>query len=260
MPLSDSEIRRQVIPDFRDKIILERALRRKIKIFDKRIVTRFQADLLSGETTRGDAFQDELESLLRDFYGSVSSKFKGRTLRRLSGGRSPLSSKEKERLERAVTLFARRRAVDQSRIVLETTHRNMHSAVQLAASETVDQVETAINAAAILSRKLKSRETGIVSLETQAMAEATKLAEADMIAKKEPLTLQTPQEPLTKEWVTQGDERVRPAHVSADSQLQRTQDLYVVMGQQLMFPGDTRFGATAANVINCRCDSVYSRS
>ena len=259
MPLSDAEIRKQVIPDFRDKLMLERKLRRKIRTLNKSIVSRFQSDLLRGETTRADIFQDELKDLLLDFYGSVSLKFKSRTLRRLSGGRNRLTSDEKKILKRAVTLFASRRAVQQSRLILETTHRNMRSAVQLAASETVDQIETAINASAILSSKLKSRETGIVSLETQAMAEATKMAEADMIAKKAPLTLQTPQEPLFKEWVTQGDERVRPAHVSADSQLQRVQDLYVVMGQQLRFPGDTSFGATAANVINCRCDSVYSR-
>lgn len=186
MPLSDAEIRKQVIPDFKDKLILERKLRRKIRTFDKSIVSRFQVDLLRGEMTRVAIFENELKGLLFDFYNAVSSKFKTRTLERLSNGRNPLTSDEKKILKKAVTVFASRRAIQQSKTILETTQKNMRSAMQLAASETVDQIETAINGSAILSRKLKSRETGIVSLETQAMAEATKMAEADMIAKKAP--------------------------------------------------------------------------
>lgn len=65
-----------------------------------------------------------------------------------------------------------------------------------------------------------------------------------------------------KEWLSQRDDRVRqpPAsaynHVAADGQQKPLREPYDVSDQQLMFPGDTSLGATAGNVINCRCSSI----
>lgn len=56
-----------------------------------------------------------------------------------------------------------------------------------------------------------------------------------------------------KEWVTQGDEVVRPAHVEADSQQQLSSDPYIVGGEELMYPGDP--AGSIENIAYCRCDS-----
>jgi hypothetical protein len=32
---------------------------------------------------------------------------------------------------------------------------------------------------------------------------------------------------------------------------------FVVDGEQLMFPGDTSMGATARNIVNCRCTCIF---
>jgi len=258
MPLSDAEITKQVRQDFEDKLVFEKRLRRKIRKLNTTIVTKFQSDMLRGTVTSAAFFGSAMTEILADHYKSVSRRFEGRTLNRLFDGKITLDLAEKELLKNSISKFIKRNSINQSRIILDTTQKNMHTAAELAISETADQIERSINASAILSKKLRSRETGIASLETQTMAETTKSAEADIFSGKEPLTLQSPKEPVTKEWVTVGDERVRPAHVNADSQLQRIEDFFIVMGQQLRFPGDTSFGATVENVVNCRCSSVYS--
>lgn len=258
MSLTENEIRKQVVEDFRDKIVLEKKLRKRLRRFDSSIVNQFKSDMLIGSGSNATIFQKELQEILNEHYQIVSRKFSGRTLDRLFKENVTLSIVEKESLENAIKLFIERRSINQAKIILDNTQKNMRLAAQAAISETVDQIDRAVNASALLSRKLRSRETGIITLETQAMAEARKIAEADIFSNKEPLTLQIPKKKVEKEWVTMGDETVRSAHVSADSQLQRVEDFFIVMGQQLRFPGDTSFGATVANVINCRCNAVYN--
>lgn len=64
---------------------------------------------------------------------------------------------------------------------------------------------------------------------------------------------------LDHEWIATMDGRVRPAHASAGGQTHPMDVAFTVMGQQLMFPGDTSMGATAANTIQCRCTTAYRR-
>lgn len=61
---------------------------------------------------------------------------------------------------------------------------------------------------------------------------------------------------LTKTWVTMGDSKVRPAHQDANFQVVPRGEPFLVMGQNLMYPGDTSMGATMDNVARCRCSSV----
>ena len=61
-----------------------------------------------------------------------------------------------------------------------------------------------------------------------------------------------------KLWVTRGDERVRPSHVVADFQVQPIDQAFTVGGSLLRFPGDSELGASAAETINCRCNSQQS--
>lgn len=65
-----------------------------------------------------------------------------------------------------------------------------------------------------------------------------------------------------KTWVSSHDKRVRPGitsphsefdHHEADIQQADLEDPFDVSGEKLLFPGDTSQGASAGNVINCRC-------
>ena len=63
---------------------------------------------------------------------------------------------------------------------------------------------------------------------------------------------------LEKEWMATNDPpRVRDTHADADGQRQAMDAAYSVAGEALGFPGDTSLGASAGNVINCRCTETY---
>ena len=68
--------------------------------------------------------------------------------------------------------------------------------------------------------------------------------------------------PLVKRWLSYVDDRTRGGedgcdHISADGQERELHQPYDVSGEQLMFPGDTSLGASAGNIVNCRCTETY---
>ncbi|MBH8599081.1 MULTISPECIES: phage minor head protein [unclassified Thermoactinomyces] len=56
-----------------------------------------------------------------------------------------------------------------------------------------------------------------------------------------------------KEWFAAHQDRTRPWHLEADGQRRPLDEPFEVNGEKLMFPGDTSLGATADNIVNCRC-------
>ena len=59
-----------------------------------------------------------------------------------------------------------------------------------------------------------------------------------------------------KVWVTALDEKTRPWHAEADGQTVGIDEPFIVMGEELDFPGDPK--ASPENTINCRCTMTYS--
>ena len=62
---------------------------------------------------------------------------------------------------------------------------------------------------------------------------------------------------IGKTWNSVHQSNTRDAHAAADGQTVRFEDPFTVGGEELMFPGDTSLGASADNVIQCRC--FYTR-
>lgn len=62
---------------------------------------------------------------------------------------------------------------------------------------------------------------------------------------------------IRKEWVTVGDNRVRPAHQAANGQQRRLDENFQVGGEALKHPRDP--AGSASNVIGCRCWTEYRR-
>lgn len=68
---------------------------------------------------------------------------------------------------------------------------------------------------------------------------------------------------VVKSWMSTGDDRTRDTHMEADANntdIPYTEPFLVrhpTTGtiERLMFPGDTSLGASAANVVQCRCDA-----
>jgi len=109
------------------------------------------------------------------------------------------------------------------------------------------------------SQNLKGRRAGRATTETQHAAEASKATEAEVLSGRQPAIIagDPSSAAVPKELVTVGDEKVRMAYVKADSQVVDMSKPFTVDGELLRYPGDTSLGASASNVINCRCSSVY---
>ena len=60
---------------------------------------------------------------------------------------------------------------------------------------------------------------------------------------------------MRKEWVASVDGRERDEHSNADTQEVGLKEAFIVMGQELKYPGDPN--GSAENVINCRCVSAH---
>lgn len=66
-----------------------------------------------------------------------------------------------------------------------------------------------------------------------------------------------------KSWVATKDIRTRGSdpsdefnHLVADGQIVENHSPFIVSGQRLLYPGDTSLGATAGNIVHCRCAAV----
>ena len=65
-----------------------------------------------------------------------------------------------------------------------------------------------------------------------------------------------------KEWLATLDNVTRNGagrgfdHLSADRQIAKTLAFFFVSGEKLLYPGDTSGGASAGNIVNCRCTSL----
>ena len=67
---------------------------------------------------------------------------------------------------------------------------------------------------------------------------------------------QTPR-PKLKMWLATPDDRTRDHHAEAHGQEVPLNEPFIVMGEQLDYPGDTDLGASPENIINCRCSMKY---
>lgn len=256
--------------DLAEKIRLERLLAEDMRGFNRkltRLMVRSQAEgtgVLDAAT-----FQPELTGILEDHYNRVAPAFDGQITEVLPKD-IEASSEEAAAIAAALGTFFAGRAPEQSAIITGTNQRDISASIdqaidisqeEAAAGRPKTRIDIAMVSGAILSRKLSGRITGIAALETQAAAETAKATEVQVLTGQPPsVTGGTLREtPVTKEWVTIADEKVREAHVAADSQVVRLNQPFRVGGQLLRWPGDTSLGATAGNVINCRCSSVVSR-
>jgi hypothetical protein len=96
------------------------------------------------------------------------------------------------------------------------------------------------------------RSTRIASTETEWAAERTKLREVQFL-QGGPSNAKHGK----KRWDTIGDNKMRRHHEEAYGQLVDLGAAFLVGGENMMYPGDTEFGASASNIINCRCSAFY---
>ncbi len=65
---------------------------------------------------------------------------------------------------------------------------------------------------------------------------------------------------LNKVWLATNDGHTRPDHREADGQMVGMDEPFEVGGEQLMYPGDISLGASAKEIVYCRCTQYYEQA
>lgn len=247
------------------KLDLEKKLARAIaKINNKLVAGTIRTFADSGISFDASALEPDVAAALNEHYTKTADVFATQLIADLPD--DILATVDEETLiEEALAIYFVARAAEQAAIITATNQKNIDESI-VTARETLDaddkpltHREQARTAGVLTSRKLRGRLQSISTTETQNAAETSKGTAAEVLIGRTPSIVSgSPSDAnVSKEWVTVGDEKVRQVHVSADSQTVDLSKPFVVDGQLLRWPGDTALGASAGNVIHCRCSSIY---
>ena len=204
----------------------------------------------------------ELEDILLNSYKSTIKVFSKR-LRDNKYMSIMLETKQdamQDAIDAEMQLFLMETVTTRSSEIIETTKNETNAflaAILLLAAQNDETLENDVVAKKI-SRKMSARaiprSNTIAMTEILNVAERSKLTEAFVISTT-PVAGTTPD--IIKRWDATLDSKTRPAHVMADDQKKSLNDPFDVDGEFLRHPGDTSLGASAGNVINCRCVTNY---
>lgn len=264
--------RAQAASDLNAKLRLEAVLRPKVRRAQNATVREATRVLAAtGRLPDISAIAAEaFEPILRAHYDEVADVFDHRVSDQLPRDVA-ISNEEKAAIAAGLLLFFDARAPEQAERIGRTSERNARRSVALANQESarifedegraLSLVEEAAVAGTFFSRSERGRTTGIVMLETQASAEASKLKESRvLVGDSTPIDRASPEEsPAGQEWVDVGDDLVRTApfsHRSTTIDRVLVGEPFNVGGEFLLYPGDTSLGASMSNVANCRCSAV----
>ena len=210
--------------------------------------------------------QDDLQKILNQQYSDTAQKFI-RQVREALGrpeNAADLNSliNDANGVQQSVNTF------NSGRFITDTTGKDLNRTVNeiLVAAALAGITLTNRQVSKQAKRKfddLSASRAPLISMtETQQSAEGSKYTEANILQKNSAIfpiaKVALARDKMTKKWITKMDNRVRAAHVKAEGQKKDFEKPYVVGGELLKRPRDTSLGATAGNVINCRCASVVT--
>lgn len=277
---------RQADADLATQLQIERSLEPQLKRTFRNIGRDHQAlNASTGNILDANAYNDEISGSLKQAYQRAQDKVGGRITQFIR--KNP-----NESLAQAITLLAQFNNLsfaeqlqiieDESRVevrrfietevsnstlkIAATTNRQLARHVTQVQEEAREdgrqptQREIANESAANFNRAIPGRTGTIAVTEVGNAIEGIKQIEAlTFVATAQ--TLQVTGQGsviVVKEWITRGDERVRPSHIIADSQQRRVEEAFIVDGEALMRPLDRSLGASAENTIRCRCKSIIT--
>ena len=151
-------------------------------------------------------------------------------------------------------------------LITQTNQKELASAAAKAEANLIESLgrqptnrEVGVQAARIFKNRGPNRSNTISATVTQKAAEGTKNIEKDTLLGVRN-SIEARVQGLTdldakRIWGTVGDDLVRGSHLAADFE-EDEGGIFTVQGEQLRFPGDTSLGASASNVIKCRCGAI----
>jgi len=158
--------------------------------------------------------------------------------------------------------------VSATKFITETTNKDLNRSVRdiIVAAALVGIVLSDEEVAKMGKKKFDELSRGrldtISMTQTQQAAEGAKNSEMQTLVRNTAIfvaaNVNLGRDKIQKTWKTVRDNRVRRAHMAAESQTVEFNTPYIVGRQRLMYPGDTSLGASLDNIINCRCSSIKS--
>ena len=245
------------------KLMLEASLIAAIRplflALSSQFITRYTTLQLFPST---EAFNEAMLLALREHYKIVAKRFGTRIVNEL--GKPGNHEDVLKEIARATDLQHEVRSQQSSRIITQTTQKDMRESLNTTlsdaaqAGEALTHKQIAARASLKFDAKSLGRLTTISITETQNPAEHAKQSEVNALDKHDAIIegVRLKDVKKAKQWISILDNVTRDAHVEADGQVVPFDQPYVVMGQNLMYPGDQSLGATIENIINCRCSSI----
>lgn len=215
-------------------------------------------------------YNTELNSLLKKNYREMSKQFDTKTRRLIEEAINldeyePIIAehiKINDAVKLAIWAFIIQRANYISPKIISTTQEVIRTKTEAVIADKISRkiAYTQAQVANEVARKIKDygkEHAPIISTtETQTVTETTKHIENIQInAIVEP---DVRQKGSTKYWMTAGDEKVRKSHdVLNGKEVKYDEDFVTGLGSRMKFTGDMSLGAPLADVINCRCTTIY---
>ena len=272
-----SERTRIALNDLAKKIRLESKIKREMKLLYRRMGREMKDQFIaSGTVLRAEKFQPEIEAILKDQYTRTFKAFRGDVTETLKSIKDGLEFKQEEDedvspipflvlgsiLDRREERFIETTSQNISQEITRTNQRQMNAAIAGAISaltedgqiQDVTREEVASEASSAFIRKSNPRANSTAISETQNAAEQQKLDEMQSLV----IVGETDGFSSRKVWTAILDDLVRHPHEIADGQMRTIGEPFEVNGELLNRPRDTSLGASAGNVINCRCSSSLS--
>lgn len=254
--------------DLRKKLQLERKLTPKLSAFNAEILRNFtNVYARVGIVPPTQQFDAALAAILSNHYAAVQSAFTG-TIADAMPPEAALTTTEKAAITAALVAYFKRKSEERAGRINRTTDDNLRVALRITSDAQprdkppLSRIETAFLVVGTLHHVLRNRAQSSAVTETQLAAESTKATEAEVLFGMNPSVAggdhAREDDQPTKIWESVGDDRVREAHLAADGQEVSISEPFIVDGESMMFPGDPNLGASAGNIINCRCGVSYN--
>lgn len=221
------------------------------KIFDEIEEEYFVLLLLGFKLPRFNVYENKMAEILKKNYLKIGNKFKN-TLRK----RFNIRGVSDVNIDFALNKFATEESKEISNLIIKTTNKVSINEIEkiekelIATEMLVNDKEKAKLASENFKQRNNNRINSIAETETGKMAERSKLTEAETLAQANIIKTE-------KVWSAILDKATRPHHAAVDGQVKPLNEPFVVNGELLKVPRDRSLGASASNIINCRCSVQY---
>ena len=269
---------RRAAEDLAKKLKLEAQLYSSLRTLFKKVSSAASSLFLTngGRLNVHNSFKQEIASTLYSHYQKVFKEFndplRSDSYPELGLAKAAKDSKSSDAVNAALASYAATRSNNSANNISATAQTRLDTAYANAVHEElngVDEEEEDDDTADLNNDEMdRSSVAGsatlafdaayiagaavIATTETQAAAETSKNYVVTYEASDSSRSQYT-----GKAWVTMQDDKVREWHEEADGQEQDPDTPFTVNGEQLQYPGDDSLGASAGNIINCRCSVQY---